>query len=271
MLAPMKPTLAELQGLVLKGIAAHDDAALGLVRTPPNDTAEVMFGVYRNAYILRLTEFLSNDHPQLKAYLGDDAFFEMSKAYAAAHPSDTPNARWYSRHLPEFLARHEPWSQHRELTDLAKIERGLIDSFDSVEAPVATVDDLQKVDPERFDEAVLELHPALRRIGVTSNALAIWLNLKREEEPPAAELCDPPRTVITWRQDGAAKVRELEAEEAMALDSAGERVPFGVLCEMIAMMGDPDTAAMRAATYLRQWIDSEMVRAIAVPAAGRGI
>jgi hypothetical protein len=50
----------------------------------------------------------------------------------------------------------------------------------------------------------------------------------------------------------------------MALDAMRDGVPFGVLCEMIAMMADPDSAAMRAATYLRSWIDSGIIAGIAI-------
>jgi hypothetical protein len=261
----MKLPLAELQALVLKGIKDRDDQVLELVRTPPNDSREVMFGVYRNAYLLRLTEFLSNDHPQLKAYLGDDAFASLSRAYAAAHPSDTPNARWYSRHLPEFLARHEPWSAHRDVIDLALIERGLTDSFDSEDAPIIRVEDLQSIDPDAFEAARLVFHPSLRPIQVSTNAVDIWSSLRKEKAPPAPAALEDSATVITWRQGGGAKMRQLAAEEAMAMSSASEGVPFGVICEMVAVMGDLETAAMRAATYLRHWIEAELVSSVAVP------
>jgi hypothetical protein len=258
----MKLSLAETQALVLKGIAQHDDQALGLVKLPPNDTAQVMFGVYRNAYILRLTEFLANDHPRLKTYLGDDAFFDMSKAYAAAHPSDNPNARWYSRHLPEFLSQHEPWAAHRDIAELADIERALTDAFDSIDAPIMTVEDLQNVEPGKFEGAVLVIHPSVRRLALKTNAVALWQGLKEDSEPPPSAALPEPVTAIVWRQGVASKIRSLGSEEAMALSSTAEGVPFGVLCEMIAMMGEPDSAALRAATYLRQWIVDEMVSEI---------
>lgn len=255
----MKINLADLQTLVVKGIKDRDDAALDLVRKPPNDSVEVMFGVYRNAYILRLTEFLTNDHPRLRAYLGDDAFIDMSKAYAAAHPSDNPNARWYSRHVPEFLGKQTPWSGHPEIAELAEIERALTDSFDSTDAPIFKTEALQTLDPERFDEARLTFHPSLRRLALSTNAAAIWTGLKDGGQPPPAERLTETSTLLVWRQGGGSRLRTLEKEEAMALTSAIEAVPFGVLCEMVAVMDDPETAAIRAATYLRQWIESEIV------------
>ncbi len=49
----------------------------------------------------------------------------------------------------------------------------------------------------------------------------------------------------------------------MALNGATEGLGFAVICEMIAVMGEPDTAAIRAATYLRQWIEDELVSELA--------
>lgn len=259
----MKPSLAEVQALFMAGILQDAGSILPLVRTPPNDTRDVMFGVYRNAYILRLTEFLSNDHPRLKIYLGDDAFFDMSRAYAKAHPSDTPNARWYSRHLPEFLAQHQPWAAHRDVFELAMVERALTDSFDSPDGPVFTLEELMQLDPEEFENARLSLHPSLRCLRLTTNATELWSGLKDDNlpSPPPAVLAEP-MTAISWREGGGARLRLLNSEEAMTLASAIDGVPFGVLCEMIAVMGQGDTAAIRAATYLRQWISNEIVSAI---------
>lgn len=255
----MKPSLAELQKIMLEGVTKGDDKALGLVRPPPNDSKEVMFGVYRNAYILRLTEFLANDHPRLKEYLGDDAFTQLSKAYAAAYPSETPNARWYARHIPDFVAAQEPWRAHRSVIDLAQIEKALNDAFDSADQPVFTLAQLQQLDPERFDQARLNFQPAVRRVRVNSNAVEIWSSLKAESAPPAPVDLTETATVLVWRETGSSRLRGLATEEAMALDAAMDGVPFGVLCEMIAVMGDPNSAAIRAATYLRQWIEAEMV------------
>ncbi len=89
----MSPSLAEVQSLMLKGVVEGDDGALALVRPPPKDTVQTMFGVYRNAYVLRLIEFIGHDYERLKLLMGDD-FDAMARDYIKAYPSDTPNARW---------------------------------------------------------------------------------------------------------------------------------------------------------------------------------
>jgi hypothetical protein len=54
-----------------------------------------------------------------------------------------------------------------------------------------------------------------------------------------------PQAILVWRQDVTARFRPLAA--------AGTR--FGVLCEMVATYGGEDGADIRAASYLKDWVD----------------
>jgi hypothetical protein len=73
-----------------------------------------------------------------------------------------------------------------------------------------------------------------------------------------------PLQIMVWRQGSGARFRILGDEEAMAVDSAREGVTFGVICEMMAAFDDPDNAAIRAAGYLRGWIEAEIISSIRV-------
>ena len=96
-------SLKELQDSFQRGILAGDDAILGEVNDSDKEQRKVLFGVYRNAYVARLAEILHDDYEQLHAYLGDQAFAKLVKAYIAANPSDQRSARWFGRHLPAFV------------------------------------------------------------------------------------------------------------------------------------------------------------------------
>jgi Putative DNA-binding domain len=258
----MSVSLAELQRRMQDSILKRNTNTLPHVKQTPRDTPEVMFGVYQNAYRLRLVEILGNDHPRLKCFMGDEDFARMGGAYVDAHPSDQPNARWFSRHLPEFLAKAWPWSRKPELSDLAILEKSLNDAFDAPEAPFLTQTGLAALDPGRFGDAVFAIHPSARRFTVKTNVTSIWSSMKCDVRHPLAEKLKEPMEILVWRQGSSARFRMLGAEEAMALDEAGRGVPFGVLCEMIAVMDDPDSAALRAASYLRGWIEAEIISAV---------
>jgi hypothetical protein len=53
-------------------------------------------------------------------------------------------------------------------------------------------------------------------------------------------------------------------EEAMMWDEAGNGIPFGVLCEMLATYDEPDGAAGRGASYLHGWITAGLLTDVSV-------
>jgi hypothetical protein len=56
-----------------------------------------------------------------------------------------------------------------------------------------------------------------------------------------------------------ARFKPLTAEEAMMWNEAAKGVAFGVLCEMVATFAGEDEAELRAATYLKGWVDMGML------------
>jgi hypothetical protein len=226
--------------------------------------------VHEPARGLRLAEFLANDRPLLRAYLGDVKFTKLARAYMIAHPSRTPNARWYARHLPEFLRSSRLFPGHPEIAEIAALESALNDAFDSPEAAVVTMADLARRDMAAIGAVALAISPTVRRLRVTTNVTGIWASLRAGERPPHPINLDGGQELCIWRQGTSARFRLMGDEEAMALDAAMEGVAFGVVCEMIAMREDPDTAAARAAGYLRGWIDSEIIAGLGAAAPDAG-
>ena len=257
--------LAELQRRMQDAVL-RNSMADELIASPPRGSRDERLSVYRNAYSLRLTEFLAHDYEKLRTYLGAVRFKEMALHYIAAHPSDQPNARWFSRHLPEFLASFMHYRRQPELSELARLESALSDAFDGPDEAFCTMADLGAVDPELFGRISFNIASTVHRFAFSTNASSLWSSLKCDEVPPQPESIADPQEIMVWRQGSGARFRILGGEEAMAIDSAREGVSFGVICEMIAAFEDPDTAAMRAAGYLRGWIEAQIISSIRVVA-----
>jgi hypothetical protein len=194
--------------------------------------------------------------------MGDDKFNGMANLYARMHPSSHPNARWFSTRVPAFLATTLPFSRKPELSELAALEGALGDAFDAEDAGHVALAGLAACDPVSFASMALAIHPSARLLTFKSNAASIWSSLKAEERPPSPIMLQAPQDILVWRQSYTSRFRLLGGEETMAFQSARQGLPFGVICEMIATFGDPDTAGIRAATYLRGWIESELVVAL---------
>ena len=253
--------LADLQKrlqLAVLGNAPADD----LVAAPPVGSRDSRLGVYRSAYTLRLTEFLEHDYEKLRTYLGGVRFAEMAQHYIKEPPSDQPNARWFSRFLPEFLESSHHYRRNPEIAELARLERALNDAFDGPDEPVCTMADLGAVAPEDFGSVSFVIASTVHRFAVTTNVSSLWSSLKCDEVPPRPEDISAPLQIMVWRQGSGARFRILGDEEAMAIDTARQGVTFGVICEMVAAFDDPDSAALRAAGYLRGWLEAEIVSSI---------
>lgn len=255
-------SLHEIQARFQSAILSGDEAALADMMDNSRTNRGVLFGVYRNAYVGRLVEIIGADHEQLHRYLGDDGFAEMARAYIAAHPSTTQNARWVSRHLPAFLVATKPWSDHPEIVELAIIEDALNTAFDAADGAVIGLPDMAAIAPERWEWLQFSPHPSARRLTLDTNALDIWRAMKDETDPPAVERFTDPVSLLVWRHNGVSKVRALGAEETMMWDEASKGVRFGILCELIAAFDKPQEAASRAAGYLVGWLGAELLAGV---------
>ena len=253
------PTLREIQELLQSAILSGDDAILATILDNSRTTRSTLFGVYRDGYASRLIHVLSNDYPLLRAYIGDSSFADLARAYIAAHPSRTQNARWFGSKFADFLTRHEPARERPELAELASIEKLVGDAFDSADAPVLGLAGLAAVPAEGWARLTFKPHPSTGTIRLFTNALAIWKACKDGSEPPPAAQLTQPESVIVWRRGVAPMVRLMPYEEAMMWTEMSRGTHFGVLCAMLATFDKPDGAALRAAGYLQGWLEAEML------------
>jgi hypothetical protein len=245
----------DFQDSFQRGILERDDTILGDVKDSATESRSVLFGVYRHAYVARLAEILGDDYEQVHAYLGDEGFARLVKAYIDANPSDRRSARWFGRHMPTFARETAPFSNHREVSEIAALEKALSDAFDGPNAEPLSIDQLAALAVDDWPRLVFQPHPTTIRLTFTTNAADIWSALKDETAPPKLERFPEPQALLVWRQDFMAHFRPFGAEESMMWNEAARGVRFGVLCEMVAMFGGEDEAELRAATYLRGWID----------------
>ena len=191
-----------------RGILAGDDAILGEINDSAREQRTVLFGVYRNAYVARLAEILGDDYEQVHAYLGDAGFAKLVKAYIAANPSDQRSARWFGRHLPAFAHTAVPFADHREVGEIASLEKALDDAFDGPDAEPLSLSDLATIPPEDWPRLTFEPHPTAIRLTFDTNAAAIWSALKAETAPPSSPAASPNRKPFSsgvrtsWRGSG---------------------------------------------------------------------
>jgi hypothetical protein len=264
------PTLSELQARMQAAILDGGNDILSDLSDGAHAPRDTLFGVYRHAYKARLVEVLANEYPLLRSWVGEDAFGKFARAFLTAHPSQTQNARWVGKSFPEFLKQHWLARARADLSELAAIERGVSDAFDSADAPVLGFADLSAFEPSAWGQLTFSLHPSVTLLYGETNALQIWKALKDDAAAPPAERRGELEHSVVWRHGTVPKVRAISYEEAMMCREASHGVEFGAMCALLATYDDPDNAPLRAAQYLQGWVAGEMLTSAQLGNTSRG-
>ena len=210
----------------------------------------------------RLTEYLAADHAKLQLYLGGAAFSAIGRRYAAKYPKLDPGLRWFSRNLDKFLGETTPYSGNPELAELACLEAALNSAFEAPVVPLVTVAELAQLDATDLEDCTVSLHPSVRRLCFRSNTTSLWAALQCNELPPRPKRLDAPQELLVWRQGTHPRFRMLGPEEATALSLALDGIPFGKICRAVATQAPHAGTNDCAQTYLRGWVEAELVSSI---------
>lgn len=240
--------------------AGYASDAEVLLRPTPQGAAPRL-DIYRNAYRGRLAAALEENYPVLHRVLGSAAFRDLAGAFIAAHPSRRPSIRWYGDELAGFLAADPEAVPHPALVDLARMEWALGCAFDAADAPSLHADELLAVSAEVWPTLRFVAHPAVRMLRLSWAVEPLWTALSRDAEAS----CDAPvaleHYLLVWRGADTTLWRSVADDEADLLMACLEGRPFAELCASatLADMAEDDTAAARAAGYLRVWVDAGLL------------
>ena len=218
--------------------------------------------VYRHAYRARLLEALTDNFIVLSRALGDEAFEDLGYSFIRARPSRHPSIRWFGHELADFMqGAGGDLVPHASLVDFARMDWALRSAFDSIDAPLLTVEVLAALTPDGWADLALHLHPSVQRIHLSYAIEPAWRVL-REWEPTSdrgqPELPEPVphiHVLLAWRQGLDTRWRSLEPLEAALLAAVAGGALFPELCELaVEHLGDPDAATASVIGALQGWL-----------------
>jgi hypothetical protein len=256
-------TLAELQAAFQAGVLAGEEpdtaAILSSIRDSKRTDRATLFGVYVNAYRLRLAEFVSKDYPVLREILGEEEFEALAIAYTEETRSRQPNARWYASRLPEFMGGHCRWRKRTDWIDLARFERALADAFDSADAPALDMSAFSSISSALVPHLRFELHPSVRLLQLTAGTADRYAATVEEQK---AQVSGQGREhVLFWRQEEQSFYCPLSEDEAMALSEVLDGHAFGKICSTIAFCNTEEDVAQKVASFLLRWLGDGLISA----------
>lgn len=229
-------------------VSASDESAHRLGNHPAG------LAVYQNNYRAQLVGCLEQAFPNLRRWLGEEAFLAASIRHIDNHP---PHA-WTLDVYPEgfYATLKAVFPRNPDVHELAWIESALNEAFVAADAQPLRLEALAELD---WDTAVLQLTPSLRCHGLTTNAEAIWSALWQEAPAPEAVMLAQAGGVLVWRRQFTSRLRQVEALELQALQHVQADGSFAGLCKWLVQRLGEEAGVMQAGEYLAGWLGSELI------------
>ncbi|MGB3123942.1 MAG: DNA-binding domain-containing protein [Pseudomonas sp.] len=241
--------LAEFQQTFCAWLVSASDASSQLLGNHHAGLA-----VYQNNYRAQLVGCLGQAFPNLRRWVGDEAFLAASIAHIDWQPPHAWTLDTYPEGFHQTLRRVFP--HNPDVHELAWIESALNQAFVAADAKPLALAALAQVE---WDTAVLRLTPSLRCHALTTNAEAIWSALWQDAQPPEAAMLDVEGGVLVWRRQFTSRLRQVAALERLALLLVQADGSFAGLCEFLVERLGEEAGVRQAGEYLAGWLGSELI------------
>jgi hypothetical protein len=254
-------SLADLQRAFQDYLLQSSDGFVASVRDTKKASRELLLGVYRDAYTLRLIEVLGIDYPGVMAMCGPADFDYLARAYIAAHPSHHPSVRWFGAKLADFLSLTPPFSGTPAVAEMARFEWALGEAFDSVDAEPVQAEALMALPPDAWLTLRFTTLPSLQRLKLAF-AVPQAYQQRDDVEPGNLEVAREEQAPVEWaiwRPQHLSLFRSLEPDEAALLGALIAGRTFPEICEAAAQFTDEAQATARTAALLRSWVEEGMI------------
>ncbi len=233
-------------------VKAESSASLGA-------DARAMAGlaVYQNNYRAQLVGCLEQSYPQLRAWIGDEAFRTAAITHIDSHPPDAWTLDAYAEGFDRTLIALFP--DNPDVHELAWVEHALGAAFIAQDAQAVPFDALAQID---WDTALLSITPSFRSIVATTNAEQIWSALWEGQAPPESAMLEQPVGLLVWRRGYTSCLKQVDAVEREALLQLHVSGSFAGLCDwLVERLGEAEGIA-RAGELLANWLASELITGI---------
>jgi len=218
--------------------AAQREFARSLLEEPGE--ARAGLAVYRASVGANFAAALAATYPTVRRLVGEAFFAEAARRFAVSHASASGDLNEYGAGFPAFLAAYPHAAALAYLPDVARLEWACHDSESAPEAPDFDFQALARIEPARYGELRLLLHPSVRLLESAHPIVAI-----REANAPGrdgtADRVEGPDYVLVRRVDGRAAASSIAEGQWRLL----ARLASGDTLET-ALGGEPSGAALAA-------------------------
>ena len=192
--------LAQLQQAFARGLLGEDDAILAQIHSSFLP-AESVLRVYRNHFILSLTEVLAGSYPAVKAMVGEAFFAAAARGFVLAEPLREGSVMHYGEGFGDWLAHLPTTATLPWLGELARFEWALDRAALLAPEPRRwPAERLAAVPPERWEQLVLLPAGDLLLFESSYPVLALW-QMALHQGATVTELDAPCHLVLKKQRD----------------------------------------------------------------------
>lgn len=176
------------------------------------------FAVYANNVEANLTAALRAVYPVVERLVGVEFFAQAEREYVRTTASVSGDLHRYGRSFPEFIGRFRSARSLVYLTDTARLEWLMHETFHAADHDPLDLARLAEVPPERYGELVFCLHPACRLLRSSYPIHRIWqINQPDAREDERVDLGEGGVHLLIARPNTSVEIELLAPAEFAAL------------------------------------------------------
>lgn len=213
--------------------------------------------VYQNNYRAQLMGCLQQSYPQLRAWIGDEAFLHAAARHIERQPPHAWTLDAYGEAFGDTLLALFP--DNPDMHQLAWIEWALGGAFVAPDAAPLALAGLADLD---WESARLTLSPTVRLSPLTTNAPDIWWAMNKGEASIDGQMLEAAGGVMVWRRGFVSCLRALDAIEYSALTQLQADGSFGALCALLVDRLGEEQGIAKAGSLLAEWVAAELITGV---------
>ncbi len=265
--------LAELQSRFLASLRDADVPGEGVDRDlfvdPPAGTLAERWAIYRNAYLVRLTEAIADRYPAIARIAGPVPFRDLCQRYVTEFPPSSHDIGRAGARFPEYLPSDPIATSLPFLPDLARFERALAEAVAAPDVEPLRWRDLAAMPADRLAEIPLRLACAAALIVSPWPLTALWLTTDQPDSAVDVDLAAGPSAILVARQGLEPRWRSLDADELAVAEAVSRGATPASILESDALGGGRD-APPRFVRALRSLVSFGALAPLSVSGSAPG-
>jgi hypothetical protein len=197
--------------------------------------------IYRNNFLLSLTEALKANFPVTLQMLGADFFGQTARRFVLAHPPQRPCLFEYGAAFPDYLRELPELSRLPYVPEMARFEFARIAAYNAPRERYVAAETLSALSPDQLEALPICCARHAQIVWAEAPMLALW-TAHQAAEPKLSEIemTERRHALLVCRPDRTLVVQELDAAAAQFLSAAREETRLG----LVAAQSGADEAAL---------------------------